>query len=537
MQYWENPPRCYEKWLPLDFMAPETDFVFLHTNNMVNVSYSSCACTMSEFTGEHPSQDVVVVGDRKTDDYILIGAVTAFRSMTFFSVHRKARVTGVMMRQPDIAVDGEPEKVIILRGNDWRKLLKEYAECAAREMGVSRSTPQKNITGYCSWYYYYAGVTQDDLLENIEAVSKRRNERYHVDVIQIDDGYQTFQGDWLDRDASWPEPLETVAEKINAAGAVPGIWLMPFLASTASRIFREHPELFVKNKNGEVLVFSGWSPAPDNHWACLDATLPETREHISAFMKTMRAKGFRYFKMDGLGFALVDGVFHDPDATSVSAFRLGLKTIREAVPDAILLGCCPPFMACLGYVDMCRVSCDTSRMWFGGHPKYVLPQNCDGAGVGIKNSLHGVEANWFVNDIWFRSDPDVVMARADNAWYSAGEARLSAAAAILTGVALTSDHLGKISDDRYEILAAAAELRLSDAYPADWEADRWPTVFTGKCGEKRAALFLNDTEEELVFEFARWGLPETCIEKLAQKGKVVSQLAVPAHDAAFVIAV
>ena len=142
--------------------------------------------------------------------------------------------------------------------------------------------------------------------------------------------------------------------------------------------------------------------------------------------------------------------------------------------------------------------------------------------MGIKNSLHGVEANWFVNDIWFRSDPDVVMARADNAWYSAGEARLSAPAAYLTGVALTSDHLGNISDDRYEILAAAAELRLSDAYPADWEADRWPTVFTGKCGEKRAALFLNDTEEELVFEFARWGLPETCMEKLAQKGKVMN---------------
>ena len=532
---WKDKNACYEKWLPLDFLPPEASFVFLHSNNMVLQSHSSSAAYTSGFVGDYPSQDVIVVGDQFTNDYLLIGAVTCFRSLTYFTAHKDARLTGVLMTQPEIKPGEEPEKVIMLRGNDWRKLLKEYAETAAREMGAPAIDAKKNLTGYCTWYYYYADVTEADMLENIDAIAARKNDRYSCDVIQIDDGYQPFQGDWLERDASWPVPLEDVVRRIEDAGAIPGIWLMPFLASTASRAFREHRNLFVKNEAGEPLVFAGWSPEPDNHWACLDATLPECREYIAGFMKALRKLGFRYFKMDGLGFGLPRGVFSDPKATSVSAFRLAMKTIREAVPDAILLGCCPPFMPCLGYVDMCRVSCDTSRCWFGSQPGEQPPQNCDAPGVGIRNTLHGVEANWFLNDIWFRSDPDTLMARSDNAWYSEGEARISVAGGILTGVSITSDHLGKITPERYELLACAAKYRLRDAVPADWKAGRWPTVFTGTCDGKPAALFINDTEEELTFRFTDWGLPELCREVLIGCGAVSGELKLPAHDAAFVI--
>ena len=532
---WVNRTACYEKWLPLDFLPPEAAFVFYHSNNMMLQRYSSSASSAAGFIGDYPSQDVIVVGDQETDDYLLLGAATCFRSLTYFTAHRDCRFTGVLMTQPEIKPEEEPEKIIMLRGNDWRKLLKEYAETAAREMGVKPFAADRNLTGYCTWYYYYDQVSEANLLENIDAIAARKNDRYSCDVIQIDDGYQPFQGDWLERDASWPEPLEKIVRRIENAGAVPGIWLMPFLASTASKAFREHRGLFVRNSAGEPLVFAGWSPAPDNHWACLDATIPECREYIAGFMKALRRKGFRYFKMDGLGFGLPHGVFADPEATAVSAFRQGMKTIREAVPDSILLGCCPPFMPCLGYVDMCRVSCDTSRYWYGYMPGDHLPQNCDAPGNGIRNTLHGVVSNWFLNDIWFRSDPDVLMTRSDNAWYTEGEARLSAAGGILTGVSLTSDHLGKITPERYELLVRAAKYRLRNAVPADWKSDRWPTVFTGTCDEKPAALFLNDTDETLTFRVAEWGLPAQMNEVLIGRGAIQSELSLPPHDAAFAV--
>lgn len=61
----------------------------------------------------------------------------------------------------------------MLRGNDWRKLLKEYAETAAREMGVKPFAADRNLTGYCTWYYYYDQVSEANLLENIDAIAAR----------------------------------------------------------------------------------------------------------------------------------------------------------------------------------------------------------------------------------------------------------------------------------------------------------------------------------------------------------------------------
>ena len=105
----------------------------------------------------------------------------------------------------------------------------------------------------------------------------------------------------------------------------------------------------------------------------------------------------------------------------------------------------------------------------------------------------------------------------------------------MTGVSLTSDHLGKITPERYELLVRAAKYRLRNAVPADWKSDRWPTVFTGTCDEKPAALFLNDTDETLTFRFAEWGLPAQMNEVLIGRGAIQSELSLPPHDAAFAV--
>ncbi len=533
---WESVPKCYEAWLPLDFLSPGASFVYQNSNNMTGLAPSSCLRSPNGFNAELQSQDVIVIGDEEKQDYILVGALTAFRSMTYFLLRKQVRITGLVMRQPAVKPDGKPEEIVILRGDDWRKLLLQYARMSAKAMGVREIRPDHNLTGYCTWYYYYADVTEKDFLENVEVLKKQVGSAYSPEVIQIDDGYQTFQGDWLDQDVSWPTPLGKVAADIQSAGITAGIWIMPVLASTASRTFREHPEWFVKSRSGGPLVFAGWSPAPDNLWACLDATRPEVRDHITHFMRALWDMGFHYFKMDGLGFGLPDGVFSDPDATPVSAFRLAMKTIREAVPEAFLLGCCPPFMACLGYVDMCRVSGDTSRAWIGPKPNTEYPPNADQGTVGILHAWHGTVQNWWKNDIWFRSDPDVIMARADNAYYTIGEARLSASMGILTGVSLTSDHLGRITPERRAILECAAKYHLENALPGRWEKNHWPYAFTGTVNGKLAALLMNVSGFDMHYSFTEYGLPGKCREVLIGLGSVSEKLTLPPHDAALVIA-
>ena len=531
---WQKVHECYEAWLPLDFLPPGSGFIYRNSGNMSPLDPLPSIISPSSSHSECQSQDVVVVGNENTKEFILAGAVTARRSFTFFQVHKDVRLTGIHVRQPHIKPGETPEKVILLQGNDWRKLLLEYAQITAKEMGVKPIDPAENLTGYCTWYYYYADVTEADFLENVDVLKTKVGSGYSPAVIQIDDGYQPFQGDWMDQDSSWPTPLPEIARRITDAGITAGIWLMPFVASTASRTFREHPDWFVKNSAGEPLVFSGWSPPPDHLWASLDATIPAVREHIRNFMLHFRKMGFRYFKLDGLHFGLSSGVYSDPSATPLSAFRLALQTIREAVPDAVILGCWPPFIGCLGFTDHCRVSVDTARYWVDESPDY--PNNSSPFSCGILGSLQGTLANWWKNDIWFRADPDVIMARADQVTYTIGEARLSAAMGILTGICLTSDHLGRITSERMEILERAAKYRLKNALPEDFASYRWPYTFSGTVNGKKALLLLNISEKEKTWKFSDYGLPETCCEVLIGQGGVTGKLTLPFHDAALVIA-
>ena len=240
----------YRREILLD-LRPGTNFMYRQCNNMGFLAEPSCTIYTAGFDTEYTSDDVIVVGDEVSNTYLLAGAVTAYRSFTFFTLIKKAaNQHKIEVRQPDIMEGETPEEVVVLRGNDWKKLLEDYATIVAERNNLPKFGEGKNLTGYCTWYYYYADVTEKDLLENLDAMAKHRSSCYAADVVQIDDGYQTFQGDWNDQDETWPTPLTDIAKSMTDSGMRAGIWLMPFLASTASRDFRELPDWFVKDENG-----------------------------------------------------------------------------------------------------------------------------------------------------------------------------------------------------------------------------------------------------------------------------------------------
>ena len=529
---WQPEPPCYRAYLPLD-LPPEATFVYRNNNNMAPSISTPNLYALAGMDWSLESHDMIVVGDVETKKYVLAGALTAKRSMSYFTLQRKGRFTGIHVVQPFIRSGESPEELFVTEGSDWRDLMLRYADAAAEKMGVKPIHAEKNLTGYCTWYYYYADVSEKNLLENLAALKKNRNP-YSARVVQIDDGYQTHQGDWLDRRDAWPTPLKKIAAEILEGGMEAGIWTMPMLASTASRVFREHPDWFVTDAKGEPLAIRGWSPPPDHHWLCLDATLPAVREHLASVFQTFRSWGYTYFKMDGLGYGLAIGKRQDPDATPVSAFRLALKAIRDAVPDATLLACCPPFMPCLGLVDNCRVSGDTSRYYDLKAPDCA---NYDAdMGCSIRNAMHVTMANWWKYDRWFRCDPDTLMARQDNAFYSYGEAKMSVLTGILTGICITSDNLGTIAPDRLALLGRAQNLRFRDAKPFEWPQNYWPQVFEGTVDGRRSIAIFNDCDHEMTYEFSKYGLPEECEEVLDVPSIRKKKIVLPAHDAALLVA-
>lgn len=523
---WQNLDGGYRAQIKLDL--PAGAVVYSCNSTMVQIDPRPSLTRGLQSFGDISSANVIVVGSEKK--YILAGAVTAFRSQTMLrAVFMQRRLESIELWQPEIKQGETPEEMVILEGEDWRKLLCDYADIAAKKMGVPAINNEKNVTGYCTWYYYYKDVTQANMLENVEALAANRDP-YAAEYVQIDDGYQTFQGDWLDQCDSWPTPVKEVAQKITAAGMKAGIWTMPTSASTASRVYREHPDWFVKDENGETAVLPGWSPEPDNLWACLDATIPEVREHIANVFKTFRSWGFTYFKLDGLYFGLQKGRRRDPEATTVSAFRLLLKTIREAVPDGVIMGCSEPFLPCLGLIDNARVSNDTSR-YYSGHGSGGGNQ----LGCSIIDSFHISLGNFFTFDRWFRADPDVVMARQDNAFYSRNEAKISVLAAIMTGVSLTSDHLGTINPDRNALLAKAQNIRMRNVMPFNVTPNIWPRTFEGTVEGKRAVALVNDTESPLSWKMEHLRMPEKCSDLLDEK-TVIHEITLVPHDAVLLVA-
>jgi alpha-galactosidase len=201
------------------------------------------------------------------------------------------------------------------------------------------------------------------------------------------------------------------------------------------------------------------------------------------------------------------------------------------VPDALLLGCGAPFMPTLGMVDHCRVSYDTARYYQLPKPDHANGDDLFKA--DMKTAIHVLMSHWWKFDRWFRADPDALMTRQDNAYYTYGEAKMSALTGILTGVCTTSDHFGTIDDNRFELLKKAFKYRLHEAKPLSWETGFWPQVFIGNLsdGRKAAAIF-NDSDKTMTYYFEDMGLNESCIELLEADVIHNCKIILAPHDAA-----
>jgi alpha-galactosidase len=533
---------CYRKYVPLEL--PHTArFFHRNFNNMAATDYGPVVRWLTGFDADHHSQDFLIAGDVATNRYVLIGAITARRSLTYFHLHmRQTRIVGASYYQPEIAEGEEPEEIVRLEGTDWRDLLVEYAQLAASRAGVPASVrePASNTVGYCSWYYYYESVSRDEFMENVRGIAAaRKSGDFPAQVVQIDDGYQAHQGDWLTTNARWPGSLAEVAAAIHKQGMRAGIWLMPLLAATASEVFAQHPDWFVKGDDGKPWVMRGWSKPPDDSWVCMDATHPEVLAHLQKVFRTLHEWGFDYFKMDGMGFMTPPGKRHDPRATGISAFRLAFKTIREAVPKATLLGCCPPFLPSLGLVDQARISSDTAAWWIRHrgpvgftYEEENVPPNPNAA--CLSNALHHSLARWWMADRWFRADPDVVIVRTERSHLTEGECRLSALAGILTGVVITSDPVASLPPARMAILKRAANLRVKNPRPMECRLGYWPQLFEGILEGRRAIAIFNDAPHAQEWKISELGM-SAAEELLHPMGQLGETITLAAHDAALLV--
>ena len=257
----------------------------------------------------------------------------------------------------------ELEEFIAQSGAERETLL---ASLCAR---IERNQPKRKRfrappMGWCSWYCFGPGVTADNIRQNLRWIATNAPQlRY----IQIDDGYQPWMGDWLETGKSFGGNIKAVLAEIRRQGFEPAIWVAPFVASPRSKLFKEHPDWFMQDGDGQPLRsdkvgFGGWRLGP---WYALDGTHPEARHFLETVFRTMRQEwGCTYFKLDACYWGALPGArLHDRNATRIEAYRRGLAAIWRGAGDAFLLGCNHPMWPSLGLLDGARSSNDISRHW------------------------------------------------------------------------------------------------------------------------------------------------------------------------------
>lgn len=373
---------------------------------------------------------------RQEDQWCLLGFTSCQRFGGEFRLFPSGRLQILMNSEGLCLGAGQhwlSESLVVLCGPQRKTLLEDYA---AR---IDRHHPplatQSRATGWCSWYHYYAEVTRQDIVENLQQMAAHFP---HFQFVQIDDGYQRAMGDWLVPAEQFTGGLSSLVATIHEAGFEPALWVAPFIAEPGSQLFRDHPEWFVKNEQGEPLpaekvTYGGWRCTP---WYVLDGTHPQVQTHLRQLFHTLRHEyGIRYFKLDANFWgAIHGGRFSNPQATRVEAYRQGMAAIYEgAGADSFLLGCNAPFWPSLGLVHGMRVADDVER-----------------SGHRIRQIAREIFCrSWQADHLW-QLDPDCLCLRnipgqeASTAEYSFHAAALVACG----GMLLLGDRLLDLNDEQ-----------------------------------------------------------------------------------------
>lgn len=307
------------------------------------------------------------------------------------------------------------------------------------KMNVKPLTDKK-IKGYTSWYNYYQNISEDIILRDLEAISKKTDK---VNTFQIDDGYQTAVGDWLSiNKTKFPNGMKPIVEKIHAKGWQAGLWLAPFGAQKGSKLASEHSDWLVKGKNGKpIMVGANWGG-----FYAIDIDNADARAYIkNVFDTVLNDWGFDLVKLD---FLYATAVVPLLNKTRGQLAYESIDFLRECVGDKQILGCGVQQMPCFGKVEYMRIGADMALGW-----KHKFFRNLTHReDVSTPNAIHNSVYRRCLNGRAFLCDPDVFLLRKTNIHFTPEQQKVLAKFIKLFGsVLFMSDNIDEYDDEQLAV--------------------------------------------------------------------------------------
>lgn len=247
---------------------------------------------------------------------------------------------------------------LLTSADSFNEVQERYDDIAGKLANVVTMPLKQPPAIGCTWHFYGGNICEKTVLRELQAIRKRR---IPLDVYLIDDFWEPCYGDWNAIPERFPHGMGYLADRIRAAGMIPGIWTGPFAVKEQSETAKTH-DFFFRNESGEKIRFFGDY--------MIDPTAPGALEWITElFSRLHKDYGFCYFKLDKLDFCHstwrgVKPVCHDRSVTPVEAYRRMIAAIRNAVgPESFICICGGHFGASIGLCNTQRSSGDTYGRW------------------------------------------------------------------------------------------------------------------------------------------------------------------------------
>ena len=291
----------------------------------------------------------------------------------------------------------------------------------------------RKILGYTSWYNYYQNINEEIILRDLAALDSR------FDIFQIDDGYETYVGDWLDVDPiKFPHGLKPIIDQIHARGFKTGLWLAPFAAEAKSKLFNEHPDWMRKDQKGRPIKAGGnWSG-----FYALDLEQPEVIDYIKKCLNHYTEMGVDFFKLDFLYAAALPEY---QGKTRCMVQDAAYKLLSDNLKNKIVLGCGANIINSYQHFDYLRIGPDVSLVFDDVFFMRLFHRERISTKVTIQNTIY----RSFMNNHLFGNDPDVFLLRDENIKLSNKQKEaLTILNALFGSVLFTSDNIANYDEEK-----------------------------------------------------------------------------------------
>jgi alpha-galactosidase len=294
--------------------------------------------------------------------------------------------------------------VVMIQGTEphiWQSYTQQFKANLPANTHSNPTQIAPQISGFTTWYNYYTAISQKIITHNLQNFVQQN---IPIDVFQIDDGWQTFVGDWTQFNHKFPAGMHYLAQQIKQAGLKAGLWLAPFVCQKQSTIYRYHPNWLLHNAKGEAIT-AGYNIMWQSSIYVLDFYNPKVRAYLKTVLHTLlNVWGFDLLKVD---FLYAVALQPPPNKTRGEVMFEAMQWLRKHTPNKLLLGCGVPLGSAIGQVDYCRIGADVHLDWEMG----ALQKLKSRERVSTVNALQNTIFRQPLNGLVWGNDPDVAILR------------------------------------------------------------------------------------------------------------------------------